>query len=182
MRARSRIVGVALSLALIFGAAVASAQQEGPEAYEQKLKSYDPDTVAAAKAYSEMMNIRGAFEQAIPMMSKNLAGELKTKNPKLTDQQVQEFMDVFLHSALVDSADIIQKYSMIMMLDIYTKDELLALNQFYSSPVGSSILKKRPIMMSRIPEMMSLMMKYVIPPALAAARNSMKARGVEITI
>ncbi len=71
---------------------------------------------------------------------------------------------------------------MIMMLDIYTKDELLALNQFYSSPVGSSILKKRPIMMSRIPEMMSLMMKYAIPPALAAARNSMKARGVEITI
>jgi hypothetical protein len=179
--ALTRSVAVALTLACS-PAMLARAQQEGPDSYEQKLKSFDPEAVAAAKAYAQMANIKDAFQQAVPAIAKRLTNEVKSKNPKLNEEQVQEFIDAFLHSALVDNADIIQKYSMLMMLDVYTKEELLALNQFYSSAVGSSILKKMPILIIRRGELIHLVQTYIVPRALQAARNSMKARGVEINI
>ncbi len=190
MRALALTRSLVLALALgVSPAVVARAQVEGPDSYErklealdQKLKSFDPEAVAAAKSYLERANLRGMFEQAIPALATGLADEIRSKNPKMNDEQAREFMDAFLHSAFVDNADIVQDYYLIMWLEIFSKDELVAMNQFYSSQVGSSILKKMPMMMGRMPELMHLTQTYIVPRALAAARNSMKARGVEITI
>jgi hypothetical protein len=180
---RNFLTAFLLSLALAFGVGdVVFAQTLTPDQFAESLKRYDSETVAAAKAYAQTFDMRGQFEKAVPAISKALTAQLKGKNPDMTDEQTQLFVDTFMHVALIDNEQVIEQASMILMLEIYSKDELLALNQFYSSPVGAGILKKMPTMMARMPEVMRLMQTYVVPRAVESAREALKARGVEVKI
>jgi hypothetical protein len=176
-----KVTAVLLALA-IAGAASAWALDTQPDQFEQKLKSYDPETVEAARAYARTFDLKGMMEKSAPRIAAAVATQLKAKNPTLNDEQTKLFIDTFMQSGLVDSSDVLEQASIILMLEIFTKDELVALNQFYSSPVGAGILKKFPVMMGRMPEIMQVVQTYIIPRALEAARSTLHARGVEVKI
>jgi hypothetical protein len=172
-----------LVLALLgAGCATSFAQDASAEVFEQKLKNYDPAAVEAARGYSQTFNFKTMMEKSLPALSQAVAKQIKAKNPNLTDQEVDAFVQAFLKGALVDSAPILEQATIVMMLDILSKDELIALNNFYSSPTGAGILKKMPILMGRLPELMQVMQTYVVPRALATAREQMKKEGVDIKI
>ena len=172
-----------LAVALVAsGVGVASALDTQPDQFEQKLKSYDPATVEAARAYARTFDRRGTMEKSAPRIAAAVAAQVKAKNPNLNEEQTKLFIDTFMQSGLVDNSDVLEQASILLMLDIFTKDELVALNQFYSSPVGAGILKKIPIMMGRMPEIMQVVQTYIIPRAMEAARSALHARGVEVKI
>jgi hypothetical protein len=170
--------------AALMGAAAgpAFALDTPPDQFEQKLKSYDPETVAAALAYAKTFNVKEMFTKTAPQMTKNLTQQLKSQNPALSEEQTKDFIGAFMQSALVDNAEVFEQATILIMLDVFSKDELVALNQFYSSPVGAGILKKMPVMMGRMPELSKVMQSYVLPRALEAARRHMRASGVEVKI
>ena len=62
------------------------------------------------------------------------------------------------------------------------KDEIVALNQFYSSPIGRSVLVKMPKLMGRIPELNQLMQEYVLPRALERAKAELQKAGVDMKL
>ena len=79
-------------------------------------------------------------------------------------------------------SNVLVQSTILLMLDVLSKDELVALNAFYSSPVGAGILRKMPALMGRMPEIMQLIQTYVLPRALEAARAHMQKNGVEVKI
>jgi hypothetical protein len=160
----------------------AGALDVAPDQFEQKLKTYDPAAVNAARAYAQTFDIKGVLEKSIPQMRAGLTAQLKAKNPQLDEKKFGVFFDAFFKSAFVDDAPVVEKAILLITLDIMSKEELVALNQFYSSPIGKSILLKMPQLMGRLPELNATMEKYVLPRALERARAEVKKSGVDIKI
>jgi hypothetical protein len=128
---RKLFINLVLGL-LVLGAGPEAllAQEAAPSVFEQKLKAYDPDAVAAARDYAQTMNFKEMMEKAVPGLSLAVTKQIKAKNPELKDEQVSSFVDAFLKSALVDSAPVLEQTSILMALDIFNKDELIALSKF----------------------------------------------------
>jgi hypothetical protein len=178
---RGLVKSLFLALTILLGAvAMAGAQSMPPDKFAEALKRYDPDTVAVARAYAQTFNMRAQLAKSAPALAAAVAAQLKGKNPGLNDEQVKLFVDTYMKIALVDNAPVLEQATILTMLDIFNKDELTALNQFYSSAVGAEILKKFPLMMARMPQVMRLMQSYILPRALDGAREALKARGVEV--
>jgi hypothetical protein len=160
----------------------AGALDATPDQFEQKLQSYDPAAVDAARAYARVFDMKGMMEKSIPALKQALLRQLKAKNPSLSDAQLDSFFDAFFRGAFVDGAPVLEQATILIMLEVLSKDEIIALNQFYSSPIGQGILAKMPVVLGRMPELMAVMEKYVIPGALESARATMKKGGVDVRI
>ena len=153
-----------------------------PGGYQDKLKTYDPAAVAAAESYAKTFNMRGMMEKSAPGVVRTLAEQLKAKNPGLTEDQNQKFFALFTQKFIADSSEVVEHAMILQMLDVFSKEELVAIDKFYSSPVGVSVLKKMPVLMGHMPHVMDLMQSYIIPRALDAAKDQMRQNGVEVKI
>lgn len=179
---RRALLSILVGFALVVSCATARGLDVAPDKFDEKLKSYDPATLAAARDYMKTFGMKEMLEKSIPPMRQGLLAQLKAKNPGLDEKQASMFMDAFFKSAFVDDAAVTERATIILMLDIFTKDELVALNKFYSSPVGRSILAKMPVMMGRLPEVQEIMSTYVLPRALEHAVGVMKKAGVDMKL
>ena len=177
-----RLVVVALLLLLPAGLTPAHALDATPDQFDQKLKQYDPQAVEAALAYSKSLNLKEQFTKGVALMREGLTRQLTAQNPSLSKEHIDIFLDAFFQSALVDKSDVIEKASLLIMLDVFSKDEIVALAEFYASPIGKRIKDKLPQMMGRVPELQGVMMKHIVPEALQVARDKLKARGVDMKI
>ncbi|THD47426.1 MAG: DUF2059 domain-containing protein [Bradyrhizobium sp.] len=171
------VLALALTLACV-GATVAEDLQ--PSQFADKLKGYDPATVEAARAYAHTFNLKGLVAQSAPQIAARVSVQLKTKNPTMTDDQVNQFIDAFMKSVLLENSDVIEQAAIVVMLEVFSKDELIALQQFYSSPVGTEVLKKMPSVMGRMSDITQLMQTYIVPRALDSAVSSLRASGVQV--
>lgn len=68
------------------------------------------------------------------------------------------------------------------MLEEFSKDELLALDKFYSSSIGLRIQSKFPKFMGHMVEIQDFMKNDIIPKALEQAKQELKSRGIEINL
>jgi len=59
---------------------------------------------------------------------------------------------------------------------------LVALSQFYSSPIGAGILRKFPVLSDRIGNVRKLMKTDIVPRALDAAKAKLKESGVIVNM
>lgn len=176
-----RIVVVALLL-LPVSFQPARALDTPPDQFDQKLKRFEPEAVEAALAYAKMLNLKEQYNKGIPLMRDQLMRQIGAKNPSMNKENTEAFIDAFFQSALVDKADLIEKATVLIMLDLFSKDELIAVSQFYLSPVGKGILGKMPQMMGKLQELQGLVITHIVPEALKDAQAKMKARGVEMKL
>lgn len=182
MRVMRLLAAICLALLWLTGPGRAAADDMDPAYFEQRLKTYDPALVDAARTYARTVNIADQLAKAAPTIGEAVADQVKQKNPSLSDSQIRAFTDAFFNSAFVEQRAVLENMTLLMMLDTFTKDEMVALSQFYSSPVGLSILQKMPRVLSRMPEVMAMMEKYTIPEALRAAQDKMKKSGVDVKL
>lgn len=66
-----------------------------PEKFEEKLKTFDPEAVAAVLSYAKAFNMIGSLEKSIPYIEEALVKQLKAKNPNLNEDQIKVFLIVF---------------------------------------------------------------------------------------
>ena len=174
-----------LAFLLALSAAVCSpafAEPMSAAQYQAKLATYDAASAAAAVHYAATFDMMGGFEKTAARFAQTLGAQLKSKNPDLTDAQMQDFLATFQHVALVDNADVIDHAVVLALLDTMSKDELIALDQFYSTPLGAGILKKSPLLSERLGEARRLMPSEIVPRALEAAKAKLKAGGVDVKL
>lgn len=179
MRQMSRLLAsfiVALSLLVALPAAAQSPDAE----LNAKLAKYDPVAVKAALHYAEVFNMKSVLAQSVAPVRDAIVKMVKAKNPGLDDATAKEFVEVALKVMYVDHADFFEKYTITLMLDIFSTEEIIAVDKFYSSDVGRSMLKKMPQMMGRIPEIFAIMEKEIVPLALEEAKKALKAKGKNI--
>ena len=146
--------------------------------FEQKLKAYDPESIAAARQYARAADMKGMMARVAPTLRQQVIAGARAQNPNLSSAQIETFADAFVKSAFVDNAQAIEDASILMMMDIFDKDELVALGKFYSSPIGASIMSKMPKMMERMPTLLS----SIVPRAIKDAQEKMKKNGLDVKI
>ncbi|MDI9847713.1 DUF2059 domain-containing protein [Rhodoblastus sp. 17X3] len=181
MRAFARTLAAVAALALL-GAASARAQDSAPGQIEEKLKGYEPATVAAAESFARSFNLGGMVQKSAPFLVQSVNNLLRTKNPELTDEQAQDFVSAFLQNLFGDNGKILERAMVLDMVEIMSRDELEALIRFQSTPVGASALKKMPTLSARMAQIMPLMQTYVVPRAMESAQAQMRKNGVEVKI
>lgn len=173
---RGLIVATALLAALPVAAQAPDAE------LNKKLEKYDPAAVKAALHYLEVFNMKAVLAQSVAPVRDAIVKMIREKNQGIDDATLKEFVEVAVKVMYVDNADFYEKFTIVLMLDIFSKDEIVAIDRFYSSDVGRSMLKKMPQMMARMPEMFMIMQKEIIPLALEEAQKTLKAKGKNIRI
>jgi hypothetical protein len=181
MRAFARTLAAVAALAFLGGAS-AGAQDSAPGRIEEKLKGFEPATVAAAESFARSFNLGGMVQKSVPFLVQTVTNQLRTKNPELTEEQAQEFVSAFLQNLLEDNGKILERAAVLDMVEIMSRDELEALIRFQSTPVGASALKKMPTLSARMTQIMPLMQTYVVPRAMESAQAQMRKNGVEVKI
>jgi hypothetical protein len=172
-----RLSAVLLAVS-VFSTGAPALESSPTSEFEQKLKGYDPESVAAARQYARAADMKGMMAKVAPALRQQMIAAARAQNPNLSSAQIETFADAFVKSAFVDNAQAIEEASILMMMDIFDKDELVALGKFYGSPIGASILSKMPKMMEKMPALLS----SIVPRAIKDAQEKMKKNGLDVKI
>ena len=172
-----RLSAVLLAVS-VFSTGAPALESSPTSEFEQKLKGYDPESVAAARQYARAVDMKGMMAKVAPALRQQMIAAARAQNPNLSSAQIETFADAFVKSAFVDNAQAIEEASILMMMDIFDKDELVALGKFYGSPIGASILSKMPKMMEKMPALLS----SIVPRAIKDAQEKMKKNGLDVKI
>ena len=178
MSAFLKRAGAVLLVAGVFSTGALALDSSSTSEFEQKLKAYDPESIAAARQYARAADMKGMMAKVAPTLRQQIIAGARAQNPNLSSAQIETFADAFVKSAFVDNAQAIEDASILMMMDIFDKDELVALGKFYSSPIGASIMSKMPKMMERMPTLLS----SIVPRAIKDAQEKMKKNGLDVKI
>jgi hypothetical protein len=178
MSAFLKRAGAALLVSGVFSTAALALDSAPTSEFEQKLKGYDPESIAAARQYARAADMKGMMARVAPTLRQQIIAGARAQNPNLSSTQIEAFADAFVKSAFVDNAQAIEDASILMMMDIFDKDELVALGKFYSSPIGASIMSKMPKIMERMPTLLS----SIVPRAIKDAQEKMKKNGLDVKI
>jgi hypothetical protein len=147
------------------------------DALEKQLQSFDPAAVAAARHYYTSPVLKASMVGMIAKMTNAMGVVLDRANPGLDESKKKAALSI-VQETLSDKLDLIIDLSMISALEVLSKDELIAIDKFYSSPVGQSVLVKMPQVMTRLP----VMMQIIMPSLLEDMRTKMKANGLDVKI
>ncbi len=158
------------------------AMKEVDARFEEQLKKFDSKAVAAARSYAKNFDTAAQLKGMSVSMRPGLVQLVKSKNPSIGEADLEIFFEEFFRVALVESAPIIEKWTILNMLEILSSEEIIAADKFYSTPIGRSLMAKMPQLMARMPQMMGLMEKTMIPAGLAAAQAKLRAKGLDIKI
>ena len=173
-----RIISTAAVLALsVVSGHAAEPVPSTPSAIDKRLSNYDPRAVAAARHYYNLPALRTGLIAVIDSVNKSMIGMVAQQNPRLTPDQIGKVQQV-VSDAMKERLTLLQQMSMVVALDTFTTDEMVALDAFYSSPEGSSVLGKMP----RIAAQMPAMMQTIMPDYLNEIKAKLKASGTELKL
>jgi hypothetical protein len=168
---------ICAALLLFSSAALPAGADNLNTALEKQLSSFDPAAVAAARHYYTSPVLKASMVAMISKMTDAMGVVLDRSNPGLDEAKKKAALSV-VQETLNDKLDLIIDLSMISALDVLSKDELIAIDKFYSSPIGQSVMVKMPQVMTRLPAMMQIIM----PGLLDDMRVRMKANGLDVKI
>lgn len=148
-----------------------------PPALQKRLASYDPAAVEAARHYYAAPARRAGLLKVFDSVQRHLLGDIAKQNPGLDKDVVAKTMSIATGS-IGDRLDILTQMSMVAALDTLTTSELVALDKFYSSPEGLSIVAKMPQIGDKMPEIM----KAVMPAYVDEVKTKLKAADPELKL
>ena len=141
------------------------------QAVQEQLKTFDPAVVAAARHYYESPKIKDGMLSMLKNLSTPIiANQEKTTGKKLSEAERAKVIAV-LNQAMAENFDFLLQLNMVAAVETFSKEQLIALDQFYSSPVGQSILDKMPKLGQRLPEIMQVF----IPKYMGSVQAGMKS-------
>ena len=138
---------------------------------QEQLKTFDPAAVSAARHYYESPKIKDGLLSMLKNLSTAIiADQEKSTGKKLSEADRAKVVTV-LDQAMKDNFDLLLRLNMIAAVETLSKEQLNALDQFYSSPVGQSILDRMPKVGQRLPEIMQVFM----PKFMGSVQAGMKS-------
>ena len=177
------LLGLALALATLASAAaqMATAPEQsvpttGP-ALQKRLDHFDPKAVAAARHYYMQPAVKAGMVAMTDNMNIAMSNLVAQQNPSLSPQQLDKMRKI-IGDATRDRLDLILQMSMVSALDTFSTQEIVALDNFYSSPEGAGILAKMPKLAKALPAMMHTIM----PDYMADVKARLKQNGAELRL
>ena len=121
---------------------------------DEQLAKADPAAVAAARHYYESPKIRdGMLSMLRSLTPVILANQEKAAGKAMLPGERAKLVAV-IDKAMNDSFPFLLRLNTVAAVQMFTRDQLVALDQFYSSPMGQSILEKMPALGQRLPQIM----------------------------
>ena len=176
---RACAVAVGIACILVVPGAVAFAQNATPPA---AAAPRDPQAVALAHEYARIAEITADLSRALPAMSEQIVRSVRQKNPNVPDATFKVFSEALFEEFLLKRAGEIETAVANVLTDTYTKEELKALRDFYSTAMGRSILQKQLTINSKIPAALQEWVRRAAPEAVDAAAARLKASGTELRL
>ncbi len=151
----------------------ASTPQDEQQVKDQ-LKTFDPEAVKAAEHYYNSPMIRNGMLSMITSLTPSIIANMTQHEAKqLSDEDRAKVVSILDH-AMRHNFDYLIGLNTVVALRTFSKEELVAMDNFYSSPTGQGILLKMPQLSKSMPSVMqSFMPKY-----LASVKQDLKAEGV----
>jgi hypothetical protein len=143
----------------------------------KRLATFDPRAVAAAQHYYETPSIKTGLLAMVDNMNKGMIGLVTRNNPNLTPEQAAK-VEVAVSDALKVRLDLLLRMNMVAALDTFSTDELVAMDKFYSSPEGASILQKMPKLSAQLPAMM----RAFVPDYMNDVKARLKTSSPELKL
>ncbi|MDI7776500.1 DUF2059 domain-containing protein [Asticcacaulis sp. EMRT-3] len=132
--------------------AQAAAQATGTASDPASDTGATPAKLALVKHMFAAMHTDTMIKQMMGQMTPGLVAGLRKSNPQLSDADADKMQKV-----MAITGEVMSSYMPKMMdsmaeayADIFTTDELTAMDHFYESPVGQSMLAKTPQVMAKI--------------------------------
>jgi hypothetical protein len=176
-KAAAFALALAFTLAALPAARAAEPVPTDHPALEKRLASYDPAAVTAARHYYASPARKAGLVRIFDNVQKHLLGDLAKQNPGLNKDQIAKTMSI-ANDAMKDRLDVLTDMSMVVALDTLTTSELVALDQFYSSPEGLSIVAKMP----QIGAQMPTILQSVMPDYVNEIKTQLKASNPELKL
>ena len=138
--------------------------------------------MAIARDYARAAELAASLSRALPAISEQIVRNVRQRNPGASNETMNAFSDALFEEFLLKRAAEIEAAVVDVLLDIYTKDELVALKTFYTTPIGQSIIKKQPQLGTKMPEAMQEWTRRTAPEAVKAAAARLKASGKDLKL
>lgn len=176
-------------LACVLVALTPAAAQSNPDSlkemdqkFEQRLAQFDPKAVAAARSYFRNADVGAQMKGMVTSMVPGMVQHLRDRNSGLTEADTKIFFETFLENSIVAYAPLIERWSMLNMLTVFTPEEMIYMDQVFGTELGKQVLAKQPKLMGNFPELMSIIQRHIVPAGLAAAQAKLRSLGKDIKI
>jgi hypothetical protein len=125
----------------------------------------DPAQVALARQVIKSMHADRMFDQISAQMQRMAAQSLNLNTANLTDEQKASAAKVssqIMALSMDEARGLIDKMDVIYA-EVYTTAELKAMEAFFESPEGASMLQKQPLIMQKLMPNVTSMQRDLMP-------------------
>ncbi|WP_158806925.1 DUF2059 domain-containing protein [Beijerinckia sp. L45] len=130
---------------------------------QDQLASYDQVAVAAARHYYQSPNVKKDMVAMIQGLTPSIVASVEKDKGAPLDAVEQKKLATALDKATQANLDLLLGLNMVAAVETLSKEQLLALDQFYTSPMGQSILASTPQLNQRLPAIFqNFMPKYSV--------------------
>ncbi len=124
--------------------------QDDKQLHDQ-LMSYDQVAVAAARHYYQSASVQKDMMALVQGLTPSIISSIeKQKGRSLQPDERDKIVQATTKAAQAHM-DLLIGLNMIAALQTMSRDEMLAIDQFYTSPVGQKVLAKMPQLNQRLP-------------------------------
>lgn len=141
---------------------------------QDQLASYDQVAVAAARHYYQSPNVKKDMLTMVQGLTPSIVASVEKEKGKPLDEADQKKLAAAIDKATQANVEFLLGLNMVAAVETLSKEQLLALDQFYTSPMGQSILASVPKLNQRVPGIFQMFM----PKFSEALEGEIKAAGL----
>lgn len=141
-----------------------------------QLMSYDQVAVAAARHYYQSPSVRKGMMSLVDALSPSIIESIEKQRGRAIEGDERGKIIAAANKATQAQMEMLVGLNVVAALQTMTREELLALDQFYTSPVGQSILTKMPQLNKRLPGVFDAF----IPKFSEAVQAEINAAGINV--
>ncbi len=141
---------------------------------QNQLMSYDQVAVAAARHYYQSPSVRNDMLTLVQGLTPTIVDSIEKQKGKTLQPAEHDKIITATIKATQVQMDLLVGLNMVAALQTLTREQLLAMDQFYTSPMGQSILVKMPQLNKRLPGIF----EAFLPKYSEAVETEIKAAGL----
>lgn len=125
---------------------------------QDQLAAHDQVAVAAARHYYQSPNVKKDMLTMVQGLTPSIVASVEKEKGKPLGDADQKKLAGAIDKATRANLDLLIGLNMVAAVETLSKEQLLALDQFYTSPMGQSILASVPQLNQRLPGIFQMFM------------------------
>lgn len=126
--------------------------------------------LAVAKEYVEISVQNLDLNGLIQTMWQPVVNQIKLQGKQLSDEQIGK-IDTLYQDTMTEPLKDIMRDQDVILVDLFTLEELVALRDFYASPAGASVMQKLPKVMAAQQPQIMMMVQTKVPYLMSEVKK-----------